>query len=163
MWANIASLTSEKVPLTMLLKTRTHMRRTPRGFTPSSHPHFTHREETSFGAILGTEVDPTQMMDSREQLHVDGHRDAFFGWPGWDRRHRDTERSAQMRRAGGMLASWTRMWEEGGGREGRQRAPLGPLCAVKCCTDSLTSAERASLFMKPELRGEPERLTPTSL
>lgn len=38
----------------------------------------THKEVISLGVILGIYEDPTQMMDSLEQLHVEGHRKGFF-------------------------------------------------------------------------------------
>lgn len=48
------------------------------------------------GVILGTNGEPTQMMDSREQLHVDGQRQAFLGSPGRARMHSDTDSSAHV-------------------------------------------------------------------
>lgn len=66
MWANIASLTSEKVPLTMLLKgggrnmninkiikKNTTGDKTSR-FHHITHRGYTHSEEMSLGEILGT-------------------------------------------------------------------------------------------------------------
>lgn len=55
-----------------------------------------HSEVMSLGVILGTNGEPTQMMDSREQLHVDGQRQAFLGSPGRARRHSDTDSSAHV-------------------------------------------------------------------
>lgn len=55
-----------------------------------------HSEVMSLGVILGTNGEPTQIMDSREQLHVDGQRQAFLGSPGRARRHSDTDSSAHV-------------------------------------------------------------------
>lgn len=42
----------------------------------------THRELTSLGVIRGTYAEPTQMMDSFEQLQDEGHFAAFLPvWP----------------------------------------------------------------------------------
>lgn len=67
----------------------------------------------SLGLILGTNGDPTQMMDSREQLHVDGQRQAFLESPGRARRHSDTDSSAhaQVFIGGSMMGGrGTRLW-----------------------------------------------------
>lgn len=55
-----------------------------------------HSEVMSLGVILGTNGEPTQMMDSREQLHVDGQRQAFLGSPGRAKRDSDTDSSAHV-------------------------------------------------------------------
>lgn len=67
----------------------------------------------SLGLILGTNGDPTQMMDSREQLHVDGQRQAFLESPGRARRHSNTDSSAHVQLfTGGFMMGGrgTRLW-----------------------------------------------------
>lgn len=161
MWENIASFTSEKVPLMRLLVgwkwqwNSDHL-------TTSSGGMLRHRiadkasvhassgvavlqvewplkdaysEVMSLGLILGTYGEPTQMMDSREQLHVDGQRQAFLGTPGRARRHSNTDtsthwkvftggcmvrgREALLRRAGRCAAVSAR----GDGRGGEKKVP----------------------------------------
>lgn len=43
------------------------------------------------------------MMDSLEQLHVEGHRQTFLKWPGCDRMASDTDSNAQILRAGSIF------------------------------------------------------------
>lgn len=72
-----------------------------------------HSEVMSLGLILGTNGDPTQMMDSREQLHVDGQRQAFLESPGRARRHSNTDSSAHVQLfTGGFMMGGrgTRLW-----------------------------------------------------
>lgn len=103
-------------------------------------------EVMSLGLILGTNGDPTQMMDSREQLHVDGQRQAFLESPGRARRHSNTDSSAHvhlftggcmiggrgtrrwgalLRRAGSCGAVSSCAVVEGGGGECRTGSPPG--------------------------------------
>lgn len=161
MWANIASLTSEKVPLMRLLQGQSNSEElrhqlhllmgccatgslTKRPCTLRVHGlaffFFTggerplkaaYSEVISLGLILGTYGDPTQMMDSREQLHVDGQRQAFLERPGRARRHSNTDSSAHVRLfTGGCMIGGrgTRLWEALLRRAGRCGAVSA--CAV---------------------------------
>lgn len=107
------------------------------------------------GLIRGTNGDPTQMMDSREQLHVDGQRQAFLESPGRARRHSNTDRSAhvQLFTGGCMIGGrGTRLWGALLRRAGRCGAVSA--CAVveekkKCRTDSPPGASESSRSSPP--------------
>lgn len=64
-------------------------------------PASTYKEMMSPGLVLGTEEEPTQMMDSLEQLQVEGQRAGFFArLP-----HRHTQSKTQKASIGGIPAA----------------------------------------------------------
>lgn len=93
-------------------------------------------------------------MESLEQLHVEGHRKAFFRWAGGHRKHNNAQRKAHILRAGSMFLAglacvsvvvlvwrWEREWDRAG-MEADSTDSVFPPCTMKCCTGSLTSANQ---------------------